>query len=61
MLFFVALLAIFVWIVLMVELYKVYRNFGKGLKERGKVCYWFSHGLSHNICQFYPANAEGQI
>ncbi|XP_063436391.1 uncharacterized protein LOC134717824 [Mytilus trossulus] len=29
-----ALLAIFVWIVLMVELYKVYKNFGKGLKER---------------------------
>lgn len=29
-----ALLALLVWVILMFELYKVYKNFGKGLKER---------------------------
>lgn len=29
-------LAILVWLILMIELVRVFRNFGKGLKERGK-------------------------
>jgi hypothetical protein len=32
---FIGLLASLVWCVLMIELYIVYKNFGKGLKERG--------------------------
>ena len=32
---FIGLLALLVWCVLMGELYRVYKNFGKGLKERG--------------------------
>ena len=32
---FIGLLALLVWCVLMIELYSVYKNFGKGLKERG--------------------------
>lgn len=32
-------LAVLVWLILMVELVRVFRNFGKGLKERGKISF----------------------
>ncbi|XP_045166628.1 uncharacterized protein LOC123530012 [Mercenaria mercenaria] len=32
-------LAVLVWLILMVELVRVFRNFGKGLKERGRISF----------------------
>lgn len=38
--YFAAALALLVWLMIMVELYIVYSNFGKGLKEQSKFCVW---------------------